>query len=181
MRELRPLPLILSLLAILGSQSGCRDRLTEIAREAADRQARQNEVIAETAQETSAAARRLVAAEARARRDLLLAPGKLQEERDRLLAGWDDLEQSRQAAIERQRQWTATETIGSAVAAAFAALLALGICWRVVAGQGSPAIDVEAACWLLEHDAPAESQAPPLTAHASMNLLETTKPSGDDP
>jgi len=173
--------LALSLLAILWSLNGCQDRSTEIAREAADRQARQNEVIAETAQETSKSARRLVEEEAQARRDLLLAQAKLQAERDQLLTGWDELEQSRQAAIERQRQWTATETIGSALAAALAALLALGICWRVVAGQGSPAIDVEAACWLMEHDAPSESQGPPLTANRSMNLLETTKPSGDDP
>ena len=172
--------LALSLLAILWSQSGCRDPSTEIAREAADRQARQNEVIAETAQGASEGARRLVEEESRARRDSLLAQAKLQAERDQLLTGWNELEQSRQAAIERQRQWAATETIGSALAAALAALLALGICWRVVAGQGSPAIDVEAACWLMEHDAQSESQKP-LTANLSMNLLKTTTPSGDDP
>jgi hypothetical protein len=119
--------------------------------------------------------------EAHARRELLLAQERLQAERDQLLTGWDELEQSRQAAIERQRQWAVTETIGSALAAALAALLALGICWRVVAGQGSPAIDVEAACWLMEHDARSESQGPPLTSKLSMNLSGPTKPSGDDP
>jgi len=172
--------LALSLLAILWSLSGCQDRSTEIAREAADRQAGQNEVVAQTAQETSESARRLVEEESRARRDLLLAQAKLQAERDQLLTGWDELEQSRLAAIERQHQWAATESIGSALAAAFATLLVLGICWCVVAGQGSPAIDVEAACWLMERDAPSELQGP-LTANPSMNLLETTKPSGDDP
>ena len=81
--------LALSLWAILWSLNGCRDPSTEIAREAADRQARQNEVIAETAQETSTAARRLVEEEARARRDLLRAQARLQAERDQLLTGWN--------------------------------------------------------------------------------------------
>ena len=66
MRRTSPWPLLLSLLVIVGSLSGCHDRSTEIAREAADRQARQNDVIARTAQESSAAARRLVEEEARA-------------------------------------------------------------------------------------------------------------------
>ena len=57
--------LALSLLAILWSLSGCQDPSTQIAREAADRQARQNEVVAQTAQETSEGARRLVEEEAR--------------------------------------------------------------------------------------------------------------------
>ncbi|BBO35228.1 hypothetical protein PLANPX_4840 [Lacipirellula parvula] len=117
--------------------------------------------------------------ESRARRDLILAQGKLQEERNRLLENWSELELSRQAAIERQRRWAATETVGASLAAALTALLALGICWRVMAGQGSSAIDVEAACWLFEHEASCDARTRRLASNTSIDTPDLTTISGE--
>ncbi|MBA4107542.1 MAG: hypothetical protein C0485_17535 [Pirellula sp.] len=138
-------------LTLLLLASGCRDGTTKIAREAADRQARQNEQIARTARESSQATRRLIEEESQARRELLATERQLQEERARLIDSWNDLEARRQAAHSRER----TIAAGQTVAAALATLLALSIAWRALAAR-SP-VDLDAACWLLDLHDPAAS------------------------
>ena len=139
-------------LTLLLVASGCRDATTEIAREAAARQARQNDQIARTARESSQATRRLIEAEAQARRELLAVERQLHEERARLFDSWNDLEARRQAARQRER----TGAAGHLVAAAVAALLALAIAWRALAGRSS--VDLDAACWLLDQNDPGAGQ-----------------------
>ena len=55
----------------LAAMGGCDDRVTQVAREAANRQAQQNTVMAELHQEVAAGTRELVAADAKARGDIV--------------------------------------------------------------------------------------------------------------
>ena len=75
--------------------SGCDDRVSQVAREAADRQAQQNTSMAELNQEVAGGARRLVEADAKARQDFVGIHRDLGAERSRLDAGWNSLEDER--------------------------------------------------------------------------------------
>lgn len=100
----RPNTLIHGLI-LLTLTSGCDERVVEVAREAADRQAQQNEAMAELSQEVAGGARQLIAADAETRKEIVAVHREFQAERARLDLGWTDLEQQRrQLANERRTE-----------------------------------------------------------------------------
>jgi hypothetical protein len=119
------MPWIVSMILI----SGCDDRATQIAREAADRQAQQNTAMAELNQEVASGTHRLVEADAQARKELVGVHRDLQSERARLDTSWGDLEQERrQMAGERRTESLLAPTVQTAGLLAVVALV-LGFCW----------------------------------------------------
>ena len=120
---------ILSLWILAMLISGCDDRATRIAREAADRQAQQNSAMAELNKEVAAGGRQLVEADAEARKEIVGVHRDLQAERTRLDGGWSSLETERQRiASERRTESLLAPLMSSAGAVAIVAGL-LGFCW----------------------------------------------------
>jgi uncharacterized protein YlxW (UPF0749 family) len=81
---------------------GCDDRVVEVAREAADRQAAQNEQMGDLQKEVAHGTRSLVEADAAARQVIVDVHRDLQAERRQLGTSWNDLEAQRQQ-VARQR------------------------------------------------------------------------------
>ena len=75
------IPRVLVLLIVT---SGCDDAATRIAREAADRQAQQNTAMANLNQEVASGTHQLVAADAEARKEIVVVHHDLQAERSKL-------------------------------------------------------------------------------------------------
>ena len=94
------LPIAIPWIAALILMSGCDERAAQIAREAADRQAQQNTAMAELNKEVAGGTRRLVEADAQARKEIVGVHRDLQAERTRLDTGWDDVR--RRAASDRR-------------------------------------------------------------------------------
>src|SRR6266576_1601463 len=84
------------LIVTTGHVAGCDDRVTQVAREADNRQARQNQSMAELNKEVAAGTHKLVEADAQARKEIVGVHHELQAERTRLDTGWYALEQERQ-------------------------------------------------------------------------------------
>jgi hypothetical protein len=109
--------------------AGCNDHATQIAREAADRQAQQNTAMAELNQEVASGTHRLVEADAQARKEIVGVHRDLQSERSRLDTSWGDLEQERrQIAGQRRTASLLSPAIQTAGLLAVVALV-LGFCW----------------------------------------------------
>jgi hypothetical protein len=83
--------------------SGCDERVAEVAREAADRQAQQNEVMARLQQQVAKGTHDLVAADAAARRDFVAVHHDLQAERHGLERARTALEVERQTLARDRR------------------------------------------------------------------------------
>src|SRR5215212_1731394 len=83
-------------IALIGVTSGCDDRPTQIAREAANRQAQQNTAMSELNKQVAGGTRELVAADAQARKEIVGVHRDLQTERTRLDTAWGALEKERQ-------------------------------------------------------------------------------------
>jgi hypothetical protein len=102
------LPLLILLLAsaivLSGGGDGGDGRVVTIAREAADRQAEQNRVIAKQNQETAATAKHLVEADGQARRELAAMQRDLQNQQAEVGKQRDALENERRQ-IAAQRHW----------------------------------------------------------------------------
>jgi hypothetical protein len=82
---------------------GCDERVVEVAREAADRQAQQNEVMAQLQQQVVEGTQGLVEADAAARRDFVAVHHDLQSERQGLDKARTALELERQALARNRR------------------------------------------------------------------------------
>ncbi len=111
---------------------GCDDRVTQVAREAANRQAQQNTVMAELHQEVAAGARDLVAADAKARGDIVGVHHDLQSERARLDTGWNALESERRQIASQRRTESFLAPLVPLVNAAVLVIVLLGFCWYAV-------------------------------------------------
>lgn len=84
--------------------TGCTDeRVTEIAREAANRQAQQNVAMAELNKEVASGTKRFVEADAQSRKEIASVHRELQAERTRLDTGWNDLEAERKNIASQRR------------------------------------------------------------------------------
>ncbi len=118
-------PIIVLLSCLLLASAGCEDDLpAELAREAANRQAAQNEVMAEVTRETAEATREIVAVH----RDL-------QAERQQLSSGWNALESERQEIAAQRRTESALAVALKGTGVVAVALLALGVALLVLFGQ----------------------------------------------
>jgi hypothetical protein len=138
-----------AILAIAGLLSvlGCSDeRLARMAQETTQRQAEQNEAMAEVSRESVQASGRLVETEGQARQELLAMQHDLQEQQAQIGQERDKLEAERRG-LAGQRLWD------SALAAAItdavlvlACLAPLVLCWyvlRAVRGESNDAIVAE--------------------------------------
>lgn len=105
---------------------GCSDqRVAQIAREAADRQAQQNQAMAELQEHITEGASQLVEADAQARQEILGVHRDLQSERSRLDRSWDKLHQQRRS---ESLLVALLPTLGMAIAVC----LLPGFCWYAV-------------------------------------------------
>jgi hypothetical protein len=114
---------------------GCQsegDRVAEVAREAAQRQAEQSKQMLQLQNQVAEGSRRLVEAEAQARTEMAALHRDLQESQSEIGRQRDHLEtERRQIAVERY--WDVV--LGNAITAAaglFACLLPLLLCWSLV-------------------------------------------------
>jgi hypothetical protein len=130
--------------SLLIAVNGCDDRATHIAREAADRQAQQNTAMTDLNKEVSHGSRDLVAADARARQEVLAVHRDLQSERMRLDASREEVESERKRlAAERQLESLLVPVLSTAGVWAVT-LLVLGFCWRaLVRAQEDTITDLE--------------------------------------
>ena len=114
---------------LIGVTSGCDDRATQVAREAASRQAQQNTAMAELNKEVATGTRELVAADSAARKEIVGVHHELQAERSRLDTGWDSMEKERQHIAAERR----TESVLVPAVEVFGGLalviVLLGFCW----------------------------------------------------
>lgn len=109
--------------------SGCDEQATEIAREAADRQARQNEVMADLQGEVARGTRRLAEADAQSRQEFLGIHHDLQAERGRLDSAWQDVEQQRQQLAGHRRTESLLVPLFQSAGVVLLAALVLGFSW----------------------------------------------------
>jgi hypothetical protein len=109
--------------------SGCDERATQIAREAADRQAQQNTAMAELNREVASGTHRLVEADAQARQGFVGVHRDLQAERSRLDTGWTNLEQERKQLASQRRVESMLVPATTLVGGALVVLLLLGFAW----------------------------------------------------
>jgi hypothetical protein len=161
---------------LMSVTSGCDDRATQIAREAANRQDQQNTAMSELNKEVAAGTRDLVAADSQARKEIVGVHHELQAERTRLDTGWDALEKVRQHIAGERR----TESMLVPAVEVFGGLalviLLLGFCWYalVAARRGDDSdgqLNELLVCEIL-------TDTPPLLAHSQQarNLLERSRP-----
>ena len=113
--------------------SGCDDRVAQVAREAADRQAQQNTEMARLNKEVASGSHQLVEADARARKEIVGVHHDLQGERQRLASGWDDLERERQQIASERRTESMLVPAAEIVGTVLVVSLLLGFCWYLLA------------------------------------------------
>jgi hypothetical protein len=130
------LSIVILWIAPLILMSACDDRAARIALEAADRQAQQNTAMVELNQEVASGTRRLVDADAQARKEIVGVHRDLQIERTRLDTGWNDLEQQRRQIAAQRRTESALAPVVTlvgglllAVVPRFPAMIHGSRCW----------------------------------------------------
>jgi hypothetical protein len=142
--------------------SSCDDRATQIAREAADRQAQQSTSMAELNQEVAGGTRRLVEADAKARQDFVGIHHDLGAERSRLDAGWNSLEDERQQIASQRRAESMLVPLTQMVGGLAIVVMLLGFCWyALVAARRNEVTDAELNEFLVCELLPGEQLLPP--------------------
>lgn len=109
--------------------SGCDEEKSRIAREAADRQAQQNTAMAELNQEVAAGTRRLVEADALARKEIVGVHRDLQAERSRLDTNWNALEAERRQIAGQRRTESTLVPVAQLLGGTALAIVLLCFCW----------------------------------------------------
>ena len=144
--------------------SGCDNRVVEVAREASDRQAAQNQQMAELQQEVARGTHELVKADAAARHEVVAVHRDLQHERQQLSESWLDLEVERRRIDDERRSDSSQRGIIAAILSAMLLIAYFGFLWQLLARAGSnePSQE-ELSELLLEHFlpvGPSECSAP---------------------
>lgn len=109
--------------------SGCEEEDSQVAREAANRQAEQNMAMAELNQEVASGTRRLVEADAQARKEVIGVHHDLLAERTQLNASWNALDQERRTLAGQLRTESLLAPVIQAAALISVAAVMLGFCW----------------------------------------------------
>jgi hypothetical protein len=117
--------------------SGCDDRTTQIAREAADRQAQQNNAMSELTKEIATGSHELVEADAQARQEIVGVHRDLQAERTRLDTGWNALETERQRIAGQRRIESMLGSLATLVGGLLLVVVLLGFCWYAIGAAHS--------------------------------------------
>jgi hypothetical protein len=124
--------------------SGCDDRATRIALEAADRQAEQNVVMSQLNREVAAGAQHLVTADAEARGEVLKMHHDLQSAHSGLAADRSALETERQRYVSLQRLESIFTPSIKSVGSVIVVITLLGFSWHLLAAQPkSSGVDAE--------------------------------------
>ena len=114
--------------------TGCTDeRVSQIAREAADRQAEQNKAMAELQGQVAEGTRQLVEADAQSRQEMIGVHRELQSERSRLDQSWDKLHQ-------QQRNESLLVAFLPTIGIVIVVCLLLGFCWYALCAAHSEEI-----------------------------------------
>src|SRR3982751_3410755 len=113
-------------LILLILSSGCNDRETRAAREAADRQAQQNTVMAEFHKEVAGSTHQLLAEDAEARKAIIEVHHDLQAERRQLDSGWSELGKERQNIAQERRFASLLGPIATSLGAMLLVVVLLG-------------------------------------------------------
>jgi hypothetical protein len=121
-----------SILILLIVMSGCDDSGTQIAREAADRQAQQNTAMAKLNQEVASGTHQLVAADAEARKEIVVVHHDLQAERSKLDTSWSALEDERRELAGQRRTESWLSSMTAIIGGVLLTALLLGFCWHAV-------------------------------------------------
>lgn len=115
--------------------SGCDDRATQIAREAANRQAQQNTAMAKLNTEVASGAHQLLEADSESRKGFVEVHRDLQAERRQLDAGWNSLEAERKQIAGQRRTESAWVPIAQASGACALTIAVLGYCWYALSSS----------------------------------------------
>jgi TolA-binding protein len=124
--------------ALLVLIAGCKseaERVVEVAREASQRQAQQNQQMTQLQNQVAEGSRQLIEAEAKARAELTALQRDLQQSQSEVGRQRDELEAERRK-IASERYWDAI--LGSSITAAvalLACLLPLVLCWALLRRQ----------------------------------------------
>ena len=120
------------ILILLILMSGCDDAATQIAREAADRQAQQNTAMAKLNQEVASGTHQLVAADAEARKEIVVVHHDLQAERSKLDTSWNSLEDERREIAGQRRTESWLSSMTTIIGGVLLTAMLLGFCWHAV-------------------------------------------------
>ena len=124
--------LLFSILTIAGCNEN--ERVAQVALDAAERQAEQNQQIAENSRQVAAGAKRLIEADSQSREELIDLQHNLQAEQSRIGGLRDDLEnERREVAAQRLTESRLGPIVKSCVAAAVC-LVTIGFCWYLLYG-----------------------------------------------
>lgn len=140
--------LVIMLILLIAPASGCDEdeRLARMAQEATERQAEQNQAMADVSRESVQAGGRLVEAEAEARQELLAMQRELQVQQADIGQQRDRLDQERrELAVRRWRDSLAAAAITN-LGLILACLAPLVVCWyllRAVRDESDDAVVAE--------------------------------------
>jgi hypothetical protein len=124
--------------------SGCDDRATQIAREAANRQAQQNTAMADLNKEVASGTHQLVEADAQARKEIVGVHHELQAERTRLDTSWNSLEQERRQIASQRRTESMLVPVIQAGGLMTLVIALIGFCWyALVSSRNSDDTDAQ--------------------------------------
>ena len=121
---------------LIVAMTGCEEdeRVSQVARQAADRQAAQNQQIAHIARQAAEGSRELVAADAQARREIIKVHQEMQSERATLGEQWNKLETERQEIAQDRRTESLLVPALQSIGAIAVAVLAIGFCLFMLFG-----------------------------------------------
>src|SRR6476659_9651326 len=149
---------------------GCNDRATQIAREAADRQAQQNTEMAQLNKEVASGSHQLVEADAKARTEIVGVHHDLEAERERLDTSRSELESERREIAGQRR----TESMLIPISGLLLFVVLLGFCWyALMSSRRSENSDAQLTELLIQEILPDEpsllsstQRLPPLIGHS---------------
>jgi hypothetical protein len=121
-------------IALVAATMGCDDHNSQIAREAADRQAEQNRQMAQVTKEVAAGTHQLVEADAEARKEVIGVHRDLQAERSQLNNGWNELENERRHIASQRRTDSMLVSVATLAGEVSLVLALVAFCWFVLLG-----------------------------------------------
>jgi hypothetical protein len=179
-------------ISVLGTVSvlvlaGCdRDeRLVQATREADQRQAQQNQLIAKQSQQVATATRQLIEADAKARHELIAAQAaletKLQDQRAGLDRQHEGLEQDRREVAEQRNRDPIVAAAITALGVTVAFLLPLAFCIYLLRAVSSPDIGTDSLAEMLVLEMASEQSTLFPSNAVDQPRLSESSPQGDLP
>lgn len=163
-------------ITLLAATHGCDDKATQIAREAADRQAQQNTEMAQLNKEVASGSHQLVEADAQARKEIVGVHHELQAERTRLDSGWGALENERRQIAGQRRTESMLVSMTTLVGGISLIVVLLGFYWyALVATHRGDDTDTQLN-ELLIHEILPDEPTPLLINQHSPSLLGHSQP-----